>query len=94
MKILCAAAGLVLLACHAAAFAEAETACGQTLELPLRSRAVLAAHPFSLHAIKSMRLSVPGMHELTKRFGELAKANGGHYDGWSAAVVPKNPQIP
>jgi hypothetical protein len=53
-----------------------------------------SAHPFSLHATKSMRLSVPGMHELTKRFGELAKANGGHYDGWSAAVVPKNPQSP
>jgi hypothetical protein len=47
------------------------------------------AHPFSLHATKSMRLSVPGMHELTKQFQELAKANGGHYDGWSAAVVPK-----
>jgi Regulator of ribonuclease activity B len=53
-----------------------------------------ADHPFSLHAIKSMRLSVPGMHELTKRFQELAKANGGHYDGWSAAVVPKTPQGP
>src|SRR5277367_3614350 len=26
-----------------------------------------ADHPFSLHATKSMRLSVPGMHELTKR---------------------------
>jgi hypothetical protein len=52
------------------------------------------AHPFSLHATKSLRLSVPGMHELTKRFQELAKANGGHYDGWSAAVVPKNPQSP
>jgi hypothetical protein len=39
-----------------------------------------------------MRLSVPGMHELTKRFRELAKTNGGHYDGWSAAVVPKSSQ--
>ncbi len=45
-------------------------------------------HPFSLHATKAMRLSVPGMRELTVRFRELAKANGGHYDGWSAAVVP------
>ena len=27
------------------------------------------------------------MQELTARFKELAKANGGHYDGWSAAVV-------
>jgi hypothetical protein len=36
-----------------------------------------------------MRLSVPGMKELTVRFRELAKAHGGHYDGWSAAVVPQ-----
>jgi hypothetical protein len=45
-------------------------------------------HPFSLHARRSMRLSVPGMRELTKRFQAMAKAQGGHYDGWSAAVVP------
>jgi Regulator of ribonuclease activity B len=51
-----------------------------------------AEHPFSLHATKSMRLSVPGMHDLTKRFRDLAKTNGGHYDGWSAAVVPKTSQ--
>jgi hypothetical protein len=41
MKLLCATAGLVLLACNLATFAQAETACGQTLEAPLRSRAVL-----------------------------------------------------
>ena len=44
--------------------------------------------PFSLHATKAMRLSVPGMRELTARFRTLAKAHGGHYDGWSAEVVP------
>jgi hypothetical protein len=47
--------------------------------------------PFSLHATKSLRLSVPGMQELTVHFKELAKAHGGHYDGWSAAVVPQGP---
>jgi len=41
MKILCATAGLVLLGCNLAGLAEAETACGQTLEAPLRSRAFL-----------------------------------------------------
>jgi DUF4097 and DUF4098 domain-containing protein YvlB len=41
MKILCATAALVLLACNLTSFAEAETACGQTLEAPLRSRALL-----------------------------------------------------
>jgi Regulator of ribonuclease activity B len=51
--------------------------------------------PYSLHATRSLRLSVPGMQELTVRFKELAKAHGGHYDGWSAAVVPnKSPIAP
>ena len=45
-------------------------------------------HPFSLHFSKSIRLSVPGMRELTARFQALAKEHGGHYDGWSAEVVP------
>ena len=48
--------------------------------------------PFSLHATKALRLSVPGMRELTAHFTELATAHGGHYDGWSAAVVPQGPQ--
>ncbi len=43
--------------------------------------------PFSLHACRSMRLSVPDMQELSHRFGELAGANGGRYDGWAAGVV-------
>lgn len=45
-------------------------------------------HPFSLHFTRSMRLSVPGMRELTVRFRALAEEHGGHYDGWSARVVP------
>jgi len=38
--------------------------------------------PFSLHATKALRLSVPEMKDFTQRFGELAGANGGRYDGW------------
>ena len=45
-------------------------------------------HPFSLHFTKAIRLSVPGMRELTARFRAIAKEHGGHYDGWSAEVVP------
>ncbi len=45
--------------------------------------------PFSLHAFRSMRLSVPDMQALTRRFEELAGVNGGRYDGWSAGVVPQ-----
>jgi Regulator of ribonuclease activity B len=53
-----------------------------------------ADHPFSLHATKSLRLSLPGMRELTAHFTALAKAHGGHYDGWSAAVVPQSGHRP
>ncbi|MGH8150763.1 MAG: ribonuclease E inhibitor RraB [Steroidobacteraceae bacterium] len=45
--------------------------------------------PFSLHASKSMRLSVPDMQELSRRFRELAALHGGRYDGWAAGVVPQ-----
>jgi len=51
-------------------------------------------HPFSLHATKSLRLSVPGMRELTAHFQGLARTHGGYYDGWSAAVVPHEPKAP
>lgn len=45
--------------------------------------------PVSLHARKSMRLSVPDMRELSRRFTELAQSNEGRYDGWAADVVAK-----
>jgi hypothetical protein len=41
MKTLRVAAGAALLACHMAGIAQTESACGQTLDAPLRSRAVL-----------------------------------------------------
>lgn len=44
-------------------------------------------HPFSLHARKSLRLSVPGMQELSRRLEGLAQTHGGRYDGWTAGIV-------
>jgi len=44
-------------------------------------------HPYSLHASKSLRISVPVMRDFTRRFGELARTHGGRYDGWAASVV-------
>ncbi|HUK01806.1 MAG TPA: ribonuclease E inhibitor RraB [Steroidobacteraceae bacterium] len=46
--------------------------------------------PFSLHATKPLRLSVPSMREFSRRFGELATAQGGRYDGWTAGVVQQH----
>jgi len=48
-----------------------------------------STQPFSLHASKALRLSVPGMRELSAQFRDIAKASGGTYDGWSAAAVPR-----
>jgi hypothetical protein len=46
--------------------------------------------PFSLHATKALRLSVPDMRETSRRFGELARLNGGRYDGWMPGAVEQS----
>jgi hypothetical protein len=40
--------------------------------------------PFSLHARTNMRVHAPEMKAFSRRFAELAKANGGRYDGWGS----------
>lgn len=47
----------------------------------------------SLHAHKSMQLTVPDMQDLSRRLTEAAKEKGGRYDGWSAKQVPKPEDI-
>jgi hypothetical protein len=44
---------------------------------------------YSLHAHKSMQLTVPGMQDLSRRLTDAAKEKGGRYDGWSAKEVPR-----
>jgi cell division protein FtsN len=44
---------------------------------------------FSLHAHKSMQLTVPDMQDLSRRLTEAATALEGRYDGWSAKPVPR-----
>ena len=44
---------------------------------------------YSLHAHKSMQLTVPDMQDLSRRLTEQAKEMGGRYDGWSAKQVPR-----
>jgi regulator of ribonuclease activity B len=48
---------------------------------------------FSLHAHKSMQLTVPDMKELSRRLTEAAREKGGRYDGWSAKEVPRPEDI-
>ena len=44
---------------------------------------------YSLHAQKSLHLTVPDMQDLSRRLTEQAKEMGGRYDGWSAKQVPR-----
>jgi len=44
---------------------------------------------FSLHAQKSLHLTVPDMQDLSRRLTDMAIAKGGRYDGWSAKQVPR-----
>jgi regulator of ribonuclease activity B len=43
---------------------------------------------YSLHAQKSLHLTVPDMQELSRRLTDMATARSGRYDGWSAKQVP------
>ena len=44
---------------------------------------------YSLHAQKSLHLTVPDMQALSRRLTDAAVAKGGRYDGWSAKQVPR-----
>ena len=44
---------------------------------------------FTLHAFKSLRISVPDMQALTREFKELAARHAGRYDGWAAAGMTR-----
>ena len=44
---------------------------------------------YSLHAHKSMKLTVPDMQELSRRLTVAATERAGRYDGWSAKQVPR-----
>jgi hypothetical protein len=49
------------------------------------------ASGFSLHARRSVRVSVSEMQDYSKRFRALAEQHGGHYDGWMTDPGRKSP---
>ena len=49
----------------------------------------LRGEGFTLHARKSLRVSVPDMQALTRELSALAVHHGGRYDGWAAAGVTR-----
>ncbi len=44
---------------------------------------------FTLHALKSLRVSVPEMQSLTREFKALAQSHAGRHDGWAAAGMTR-----
>ncbi len=44
---------------------------------------------YSLHAHKSMKLTVPDMQALSRRLTDAAKEKEGRYDGWAAKPVAR-----
>ena len=44
---------------------------------------------YTLHAFKSMRISVPDMQATTREFTALAAQHGGRYDGWATAGITR-----
>jgi hypothetical protein len=54
----------------------------------VNERSDVPSHPFVVRATKQLKLSVPDMQAISRRFSDLAKEAGGSYDGWSAARIP------
>lgn len=44
---------------------------------------------YTLHALKSMRISVPDMQATRREFTALAVQHGGRYDGWATASITR-----
>ena len=47
---------------------------------------------YTLHARKSLRISVPDMQAFSRRFKTLALEMGGNYDGWAAPGITRPPR--
>ena len=44
---------------------------------------------YTLHALKSLRISVPDMQATRREFTALAVQHGGSYDGWATAGITR-----
>jgi hypothetical protein len=57
----------------------------QGFEVDYKAQDPALGTSFSLHALKSIRISVPDMQGHTQAFRALATQHGGRYDGWATA---------
>lgn len=52
-------------------------------EADVREIADSVDHPWSVHAMRSVQLTVPAVREISARMQALAAETGGRYDGWA-----------
>ena len=70
---------------EAAAQAAAQRLDAEGFRVDVRAVSESTDHPFSVHAIRSMQLNADGIREVSTRMREVAAAQGGRYDGWTAS---------
>ena len=70
---------------EAAATGVAQRLEAEGFRVDVRSVAESTDHPWSVHAIKPMQLNADGIRAVSTRLRELAAAQGGRYDGWTAS---------
>lgn len=70
---------------EAAAAGVAQRLTAEGFRVDVRAVSEGADHPWSVHAIKPMQLNVDGIRATSARLRELASAQGGRYDGWTAS---------
>jgi hypothetical protein len=67
----------------------ATTLRGQGFEVDYKAQDPALGTSFSLHAVKSVRISVPDMQGHTQAFKALATQHAGRYDGWVTAGMTR-----
>ena len=65
----------------------ADTLRGEGFTVQLRAVSDSVSHPVVLDVRQRMQLALPQVQALSTRFREIAAANEGRYDGWSARGV-------
>ncbi|MCB1624976.1 MAG: ribonuclease E inhibitor RraB [Pseudomonadales bacterium] len=62
---------------------------GEGFRTDVEHKDEIPSQPYSVHALRSMRLSAPDMKSMSRRFTQLAAEVGGTYDGWIASHVDR-----
>ncbi len=70
---------------EAAAAGVAQRLTAEGFRVDVRAVGESTDHPWSVHAIKPMQLNADSIRATSARLREIASAQGGRYDGWTAS---------